>query len=179
MNRKTRYNALGFVEALIAIMIVGVSSVVLMQIAVNTLQGVIQNEKIDAMTQYAVEGSEVVKEIARQEKLTGDDLFPSSSDVEPLCYIPNRTDYSFVKNTEDVFLYYVEGDRNTYREAAALSQDEEDMASDYFMVFCIEPYDALDTYATGNIIVGERNYDGTITKGNNVKDYVYFTIVNL
>ena len=83
-QRHLKYEALGFVEALIAIMVVGASSVVLMQIAVNTMQGVIQNEKIDTMTQHALEGSEIVKEIARQEQLTGEDLFP---DI-PGCYVP-------------------------------------------------------------------------------------------
>ena len=178
MKKIKTYNAFGFVEALIAIMVVGVSSVVLMQIAVSTMQGVIQNEKIDAMTQYAVEGSEIVKEIGRKEKESGEDLFPGPISEEA-CYIPNRGNYSFVKESEDTFLSYPQIERNQYKETAVLSNDSEDLASDYFMVFCIQPYSSGDTYAVGDIIVGERNYDGTITKGNNVKDYLYFTIVNL
>lgn len=178
MRRFKKYNALGFVEALIAIMVVGVSSVVLMQIAVSTMQGVVQNEKIDAMTQYAVEGSEVVKEVANQERISGDDLFPGPI-VQAACYIPDRNNYAFLKDTQDVFLSYDEVDRDLYKDTAVLSSNPDDMPNDYFMVFCIQPYNAGDPYAVGNIIVGERNYDGTITKGNNVKDYVYFTIVNL
>ncbi|MDD4381972.1 MAG: hypothetical protein PHE21_01335 [Candidatus Dojkabacteria bacterium] len=178
MKRINTYKALGFVEALIAIMVVGVSSVVLMQIAVSTMQGVIQNEKIDSMTQYAVEGSEVVKEVAKKEKESGDDLFPGPI-VEETCYIPDRINYSFVKDSQDTFLSYQQAERDIYKESAILSTDPEDMANDYFLIFCIQPYSLGDTYVSGNIIVGERNYDGNITKGNNVKDYIYFTVVNL
>ncbi|NTV79311.1 MAG: hypothetical protein HGA25_09330, partial [Clostridiales bacterium] len=73
----SKYEGMGFVEALIAIMVVGASSVVLMQIATRTLQDIIQNETIDTMTQYAVEGSTMVQNVAMQEKLTGEDVFPN------------------------------------------------------------------------------------------------------
>lgn len=171
-NRCKTYEALGFVEALIAIMVVGASSVVLMQIAVNTMQGVIQNEKIDTMTQIAVEGSEIVKELARQEKVSGDDLFP---DI-PGCYVPlsDSGAFTFKEDTVGGSKLYLEADaqREEYVANAAINEE-------FFRIYCFESYTVGDKYVSGNIIVGELNSDGTISKSNNVKDYSYFTVVNL
>lgn len=166
-----KYEALGFVEALIAIMVVGASSVVLMQIAVNTMQGVIQNEKIDTMTQIAVEGSEIVKEIARQEKVSGDDLFP---DI-PGCYVPLSESGTFTfKDGLDGNVLYLEADaqREEYVANAAINEE-------FFRIYCFESYTVGDRYVSGDIVVGELNSDGTVSKSNNVKDYSYFTVVNL
>lgn len=166
-----KYEALGFVEALIAIMVVGVSSVVLMQIAVNTMQGVIQNEKIDTMTQIALEGAETVKEIAKQEKLTGEDLFPNIAG----CYVPLSSGGTFTfKNGIDGNFLFLEADaaRSEYVSNAAINED-------FFRIYCFDAYSVGDRYVSGNVIVGELNSEGTITKGNNVKDYSYFTVVNL
>jgi len=170
-NLKEKYEALGFVEALIAIMVVGVSSVVLMQIAVNTMQGVIQNEKIDTMTQIALEGAEIVKEIAKQEKLTEEDLFPN---IEG-CYVPlsQGGSFTFKKGIDGNFLVLeANAQREEYINNAAINED-------FFRIYCFGAYSAEDRYVSGNIIVGELNSEGTITKGNNVKDYSYFTVVNL
>ena len=166
-----KYEALGFVEALIAIMVVGVSSVVLMQIAVNTMQGVIQNEKIDTMTQIALEGAETVKEIAKQEKVTGEDLFPNIGG----CYVPLSESgaFTFKEGIDGNFLNLeADAEREEYISNAAINEE-------FFRIYCFEDYSVADRYVSGNIIVGELNSDGTITKGNNVKDYSYFTVVNL
>lgn len=168
---KREYEALGFVEALIAIMVVGVSSVVLMQIAVNTMQGVIQNEKIDTMTQIALEGGETVKEIAKQEKVTGEDLFPNNAG----CYVPLSESgaFTFKEGIDGNFLYLeADAEREEYVANATINEE-------FFRIYCFESYSVGDRYVSGNIIVGEINSDGTITKGNNVKDYSYFTVVNL
>ncbi|HOT60936.1 MAG TPA: hypothetical protein PKW94_01385 [Candidatus Dojkabacteria bacterium] len=166
-----KYEALGFVEALIAIMVVGASSVILMQIAVNTMQGVIQNEKIDTMTQIALEGAETVKEIAKQEKVTGEDLFPNIAG----CYVPlsEAGVFTFKKGLDGNFLYLeADANRGEYVSNAAINEE-------FFRIYCFESYSVGDRYVSGNIIVGELNSEGTITKGNNVKDYSYFTVVNL
>ena len=121
-NNKNKYEALGFVEALVAIMVVGISSVVLMQIAVNTMQNTIQNEIIDNMTQYAVEGAELAQDIANRESTTGDNIFPDPSDYSGgRCFsfikIPdpieeNKSTYYFTKTGENVsFLSYENGEQ--------------------------------------------------------------------
>ena len=177
-NRKSKnYDAAGFVEALIAIMITGVSSVVLMQLAVNTVQNMIQNEVIDTMTQYAVEGSTMVQSIALQQKLTGESLFPN---VGGQCYLVNQDDtgkYYFVKENEggEIFKSYTLAQRDVYKEDAVISTDDK-----YFRIFCISSnYQTADSYAVVQIVVGQTNSDGKITKGNNVADYTYYTVADL
>lgn len=168
---KGKYEALGFVEALIAIMVVGASSVVLMQIAVNTMKGVIQNERIDTMTQLALEGGEIVKEIAKQEKFKGEDLFPNIAG----CYVPLEENgvFLFKKGMDGNFLRLEEkADRSEYILNAKLNDE-------FFRIYCFKSYSEGDRYVSGYIIVGELTSDGTITKGNKVKDYSYFTVVNL
>ena len=45
IKKSEKYEALGFVEALISIMVVGASAIVLMQIAATTMQKMIQGVK--------------------------------------------------------------------------------------------------------------------------------------
>lgn len=175
-TKQKKYEAMGFVESLIAIMIVGVSSVVLMQIAANTTQSMIQNETIDIMTQYAVEGSTMAQDIAMQQRLGNDKtLFPPldgcyliSKDTDTNQYIFNKENGIFVQYTKDT-------DRNEYKESGKLAESD----GRFFRVFCIEGYNSGDKYAIVRVIVGQVNYDGLITEGSNVKDYSYFTAAQL
>lgn len=172
-----KYEGMGFVEALIAIMIVGVSSVVLMQMAVSTMQSMLQNEVIDTMTQYAVEGSTMVQNIASQEKQSGEDLFPDNGGA---CYlITLNADGQYQFKTEgtgsNILRTYTLDQRDTYKVDGVVDSDGK-----YFRIFCISSdYNYPDPYAVVQIIVGQTNSDGTVTKGNNVKDYTYFAVVNL
>lgn len=174
-NKKTKYEAMGFVEALIAIMVVGISSVVLMQIAVNTMQNTIQNEAIDNMTQYAVEGAEIAQDIADRDRALSTNIFPTNADWG-LCFLFVREDgeINFQKEGE-VFVSYDEGDRDGYKDDAILSEDDE-----FFRIVCLDDTTTPDpTFVIARVIVGQRNFDGTITKGANVKDYTYMTVIQL
>jgi len=162
---------------------VGASSVVLMQIATNTLQDMIQNETIDTMTQYAVEGSTMVQNVAMQEKLSGADVFPSPSGDINNCYVIDQgadDQYSFRKTGEEYLAYTVDTDRNIYKDEALVQEDQD---SKFFRIFCIENYSASDHYIVVKIVVGlssAQTVNGvSITKGSSVKDYTYFTVVNL
>ena len=185
---KQKYEALGFVEALIAIMIVGFSSVVLMQIAVNTIQNTIQNEIIDVMTQYAVEGAEMAQDIANKESSTGDDDFPN----EDGCYIPERV-YSeeddnekkmivgatFRKEQGGDLISYPEDSlkdlRDEYKESARITEEDK-----LFRIICLQFSTLQDrSFVVGKVIVGQTNSKGDITKGNLVKDYEYLTVIKL
>ncbi len=181
LNKKT-YEALGFVEAVLAIMIVGISSVVLMQIAVDTIQDVIQNEVIDEMTQYAVEGAEMVQDIANRNKVEDETIFPL--EIEYLaydnCFIFNEADEKtyFKKNQEGDFIKFEKDQRELYKDVAIL--DEEDY---FFRIACLDTpgggYGGQSAFVMSEIIVGQRNSDGTITKGNLAKDYIYRTVIRL
>jgi hypothetical protein len=174
-NLKIKYEALGFVEALVAIMVVGISSVVLMQIAVNTMQNTIQNEIIDNMTQYAVEGAEIAQEIANREATSGEDVFPDKVDWGRCFVLKNEEGvYGFLKETN--FESYSEEERNEYKNVAII--DGEDTL---FRVICLESSSSSEdaTFAIAKVIVGQTASKGDITKGNFVKDYSYLTVIKL
>lgn len=183
---ESKYEGMGFVEALIAIMVVGASSVVLMQIAATTLQDMIQNETIDTMTQYAVEGATMVQNVAMQEKLTGENVFPNpQGGVQNNCYVIDKEgdQYAIRKNAEGPITYeYNAIERGAYKEEALVAEDESNL---YFRIFCIEDYLLTDRYAIVKVIVGQSTVNQvvvdnvSITKGYSVKDYTYFTVVNL
>jgi len=78
-----KYKALGFVESMIAIMVLGMSSVVLMQIAVNVMQDILQNEAIDKLTQHAIEGAEIIQDIANRNKVEASSLYLQSTSLIP------------------------------------------------------------------------------------------------
>lgn len=181
---KSKYEGMGFVEALIAIMVVGASSVVLMQIATKTLQDIIQNESIDTMTQYAVEGATMIQNVAMQEKLTGENVFPNPISNVNNCYVVDKdTDEQYIiRRTEQGDVTYDLVNRDMYRTEAVIQEGAE---SPYFRIFCIESYDLTDTYAIVKVVVGQSEITPvtsngeSITKGYSVKDYTYFTVVNL
>lgn len=181
---KQKYEALGFVEALMAIMVVGISSVVLMQIAVNTIQNTIQNETIDIMTQYAVEGAEMAQDIANKEAIDEDD-FPDSDG----CYIPERVyreeevseeraiiGATFRREEGGAFISYTdENQRDLYKEGAKITEEDE-----FFRIICLEFSELPEkSFVVGKVIVGQTNSEGNITKGNLVKDYEYLTVIKL
>ncbi len=171
---KKKYEGMGFVEALIAIMVVGASSVVLMQIAAQTLQEMMQNEVIDTMTQYAVEAGVMVQDLATQERISEVDVFP---DVEG-CYVMDVEDgvYSFRKNQSGEYISYdLARDRDTYKVETEMPTDD-----NFFRLACINSYVGENRFAIIKIVVGQSKVgDGSMTKKNMVKDYSYFTVATL
>ena len=184
--KNKKYKALGFVESMIAIMVLGMSSVVLMQIAVNVMQNILQNEAIDDLTQYAVEGAEIVQDIANRNKEVGGGLFPLSAEYmsDPqgkkcFRFALEGESIVFAKNDEGNWEKYSSAERDTYKNAAILNDEDE-----LFRLICfITPMGGVangePAFVTTEIIVGQRRGDGAITKGNLAKDYVYATIVKL
>ncbi len=171
---KKKYEGMGFVEALIAIMVVGVSSVVLMQIAAQTLQEMMQNDVIDVMTQYAVEGGVIVQDLATQEKLSGQNIFPDAIG----CYAMDveGSTYSFRKTPAGEYIFYdLAKDRDYYKSEAIISVDD-----NYFRLVCINNYVGDGRFAITKVVVGQSKIgDGSATKKNMVKDYSYLTVVTL
>jgi hypothetical protein len=184
IKRNKKYEALGFVEAMLAIMIVGISSVVLMQIAVNTVQGIIQNEKIDEMTQHAIEAGEIVQELANRDKLVEEDIFPEPVEYGGFenCFVLDfvEGEFRFKKDEGGNFVKFENNSetREEYKDLAILDEEDE-----LFRIICLQsPVGSSEkdlSFVTANIIVGQRISDGTITKGNLVKDYEYRTVIKL
>jgi hypothetical protein len=180
-----KYKALGFVESMIAIMVLGMSSTVLMQITVNIMQDILQNEAIDDLTQYAIEGSEIIQDIANRNREVGGGLFPLRTEYEQDLYGRNCFTFKLegeemvlAKDTNDNWIKYDPGDRDAYKDTAILSEEDE-----LFRLICFDRgmggIGGEPEYVTTEIIVGQRYGDGKITKGNLAKDYVYRTIVKL
>jgi hypothetical protein len=181
-----KYKALGFVESMIAIMVLGMSSVVLMQIAVNVMQDILQNEAIDDLTQYSIEGAEIIQDIAKRNTEAGGELFPLSAEYmeEPegrKCFRFELEGEELVlaKNDDGSWEKYRKDERSMYKDTAVLSQEDE-----LFRIVCFDR--TMGGFAAGEpafvtteVLVGQRRADGEITKGNLAKDYTYRTIIKL
>jgi hypothetical protein len=148
-----------------------------MEIAVDTMQNTIQNEIIDTMTQYAVEGAEIAQQIADRDKENETSTyFPTISDWGGCFRFVNEDGiYSFYKNTENLFVRYNENsDRDIYKEEAVISEDD-----DLFRIVCLEDSTGTPSFVIARVVVGQNISDGSITKGNFVKDYSYLTVIKL
>lgn len=182
-----KYNAVGFVEALIAIIIVGVSSVVLMQIAANTLKEAIQNERIDKVTQYAVEGGTMVQAIKDNKGLPQLANIPSTSTLG-YCLVPIVEDNGnviFKKDSlDDSFVKCnYSGDRAICKSDNVGAILDSKGNREFFRVACLQrPTDSTSNYLIVKIVVGQvakSNEDKNLSKGATVRDYIYQTNVNL
>ena len=100
-NRKF-YNGFGFIDAIIAIVIVGTVGIVLMQIASNAYVKMVKNERIDHMTQYAYEGGVAVQEIATRNRDLVVKEFPSGANDGV-----NNQKFYFIEKADDGNYYFV------------------------------------------------------------------------
>ena len=179
---KKQYEALGFVEALMAIMVVGISSIVLMQIAVNTMRNTIQNETIDNMTQYAVEGAGIVQELANKQASVDEEIFPPVDDWGQ-CFVFAKDEGEYVLSMGVGF--NLNTDRALYKEAGVLEDEEEDesiVKERLFRIVCFEeaiPGDEDPSFVVVTVVVGQPTSDGETTRGSFVRDYSYLTVVKL
>jgi hypothetical protein len=182
-KKNKKYEALGFVESMISIMVLGISSVVLMQIAVNVMQDILQNEAIDDLTQYAIEGAEIIQDIANRNGEAGGGLFPLREEYEEApekCFMLEleEEDLGLAKNDDGSWIKYKKIDRDQYKNNATLTDEDE-----LFRIFCFDRgmggSAGEPAFVTTEVIVGQRRADGQITKGNVTKDYIYRTIVKL
>ncbi|MGI6443465.1 MAG: hypothetical protein ACOX06_00415 [Candidatus Dojkabacteria bacterium] len=196
-KNNNKYNALGFVEALISIIIVGVSSMVLMRIAASALIEAVQNDKIDRMTQFAVEGGNIVKELYEQQKEEG---FDKPSPI----YFPWPTYLNNISQCYPIIGSWIEPGKSqsfgfSLRPSAGFqtctypSEDPSDRNQckhgnndgntnkqyPFFRLACMKVEGTKEKYILVKIVVGELYYDGKKTKSGNVKDYVYQTIIPL
>ncbi|MBP8978933.1 hypothetical protein KBG23_00430 [Candidatus Dojkabacteria bacterium] len=189
-KKDNKYNALGFVEALISIVIVGISSVVLMRIAASALIEAVQNDKIDRTTQFAVEGGNIVKELYEK----GGDGFPDLQYLNDIsqCYIiiggyiqPNKPQtFSFSSPGWGTFNHcvdpFVNGSTDNRKECKkGYHAWNTNKQYPFFRLACMKVEGTKEKYISVKIVVGELNYDGRVTRSGNVKDYAYQTIIPL
>lgn len=175
------YKAMGFVEALIAIMIAGIASIVLMNIAASALKEAVQNERIDKMTEYAVEGGNMVRSALENS--------PPAFTTQENCYIPiaEAGSYTFYKQSGQYWLkspIEIIGRDNTISRDISFSQlpkveEKGEEKSDFFRIACIRQNATPAQYLIVRIGIAHIPSTGKITNDKEMKDYFYTTTINL
>lgn len=204
MKIKRKYNSyegMGFIESLIAIMVVGVASVALMRIAATTMSDAVENERIDKMTQYAIEGANMTENIV-QEFYEYKNEEPASSffgnlDSTIKCYIPQPSNsepgkFEFREYAEEVIVYsipslgieainnYISKPNRENAKIMTKNIDGETVGSGFFRLACFYPYNpTTDKQIKAGIVVGHLASEGTYTARRNVRHYIYSTVIPL
>ena len=198
MKNKIKYNlyeGMGFIESLIAIMVVGVASVVLMRIAASTMSDAVENERIDKMTQYAVEGANMAENIVQEfyEYPTSSDAISFFSKIAPSfptnikCFIPDTTNsgvFEFKKDDDfkiltisSLAIESINIHKEDFGDAEIMTNN---VGSGFFRYACFYPYTApTDKQINVGIVVGHLASEGTYTARRNVKHYIYSTVIPL
>lgn len=168
------YEGLGFVEALISIMVAGIACVVLMRIAVDTIAQITKNEVGDEMTQAAIEMGSQVKAIAyRNNNETPVAFPPISSNVNSCFAITGTSDQpEFATDDNGNFISvcsYDSGGRDSCKSLGLASNE------DLFGVFCITNASQSATgLVVGKAIIGMRSCDSETNCPT--PDYTYYVL---
>lgn len=168
-----KYKGLGFVEALLSIVVAGVASVVLLKVAADTVKQLVITDQTDEMTQLAIEGSEMIRNIALKNNESIETLFPPISGNQGSCFelSPSSDNPEFITDLSGNIISkcnYDAGGRDSCKENSSLGEQ-------YFRVFCISPIsDTTTGLVVGKVLVGKVK----CTESNNcdVADYEYFTL---
>lgn len=167
-----KYEALGFVEALMAILVAGITSIVLMSVAIDTIKQVVKNELSDNMTQVAIEGASMVKTIGELNSTSEEVLFPRIDGNVSNCYALEGTVSNPAFNAEGETIIpvcnYDSGDRNSCKDATTSYED-------LFRVFCITAEsDGTSGLVVGKVIVGKNNCSASADC--DISDYSYYVL---
>lgn len=191
---KKKFKALGFIEVLIAIVVVGIVSAVFLSIAGNAMKDLIQTERIEYMARLAKNGVNVAQEVANREKAkvvtTEPKYFP---DEAGLCYIPLREEvsegefvYSFARplGSTTSFKSYPNNNfdrKSTIDDILQSSLGDSSLAGEeYFILMCIESIDTENTqWANVKFRVGDTKVKGEQTNDSDVKDFIYYAVIGL
>ena len=179
LNKK--YNGLGFAEALIAMMIVGIVGIVLMQIASNTLRELAQLDIEDAIAKHAVSTAVDLQRIAIEDmSREGDEK--KFDLIQGNCYGINRDGTEFDSRLFDCpseTNNNGEGDRQDYTR---IYEDEngngtldDDEQTQYFRIIKVKEIN--ERRAVVEIITGVANMKGLNTTNKDIKDYRYLAVI--
>lgn len=168
-----RYNALGFVEALLAIIVAGIASVLLMGVAIDTVKQLVKTDQQDEMTQLAISGGEIIKNIAHRNSYSDSELFPAISGNQNSCYEFDNS------GTNPAFVTDISGNItakcNYDAGGRAQCKENSNLGNDYFRVFCISSgSDVQSGLVVGKIIVGKKVCESN--QECDVPDYSYYIL---
>ncbi len=193
MKKKTltQYEALGFVEALIAIMVSGIVATVLINIAASAMKELVRLDVEDAQAHHARSTAVIVQNIANRERVQDDDYHVFTDLEKNYCYRleVDGSEYRFATVAEDIddtLVSYSISDREQYKTEAVISEDLDQLDSDFFRIVCIEDNTRSDEDQTNDtnkvfvkIIIGFNKVSGTYTTTTDFADYKYYALINL
>ncbi|HBB64385.1 MAG: hypothetical protein UR34_C0003G0020 [candidate division WS6 bacterium GW2011_GWC1_33_20] len=169
LKKMKKYEGLGFVEALIALMVSGIVAVVLMSISASSIQELMRVDMQDLMAQYAVSTSVHIQKLAIEEANENADDNNFLTLTQGKCYPFNTDEEESIRFTEDA------GSRNEYKDSSLVKNDP-----DFFRIMCVEYRDITDSRKMlVKIIVGSNKFDGLATTDRDIKDYEYFAVINI
>ncbi len=195
INTKERYEALGFVEALIAIMVAGIACSVLMEIAASTMQGLMRAETSEKLVLYARSGAVIAQEIATNEVEFTEDNKTFKQVDSGECYrllsveqYINEINPEYDTSNDSVIGYLVDltptnvapievilqldEESDFDRAAAKLEEDDQ-----FFRWMCVDAKNDDAGIATLKFVTGVINAEGKNTSNTDTKDYTYISIV--
>lgn len=169
-NLKGKYCGVGFAEALIALMISGIVSIVLMRISSSSLSELSRLEIQDEMEYLAVSTAVHLQRQAIEERVNNPDDNIFHGDIEKgNCYLFAEDGSGTIDTVNRI-------DGKVRGEFVSSSSNTDDP---YFQVFCRETNVSDKQKALFTVIVGSKKHRGLNTTKNDIKDYEYLAVINL
>jgi Tfp pilus assembly protein PilX len=178
LNKK--YKGLGFAEALIAMMIVGIVGIVLMQIASNTLRELAQLDIEDALAKHAVSTAVDLQRIAIEDmRREGDEkkfnliqdncygIKPDGAEFSGLFDCPSEDNNNGGSDRQNYTRIYEDKNGN-----GTLDDDEQ---TQYFRIINVKNIN--ERRAVVEIITGVADMKGLRTTNKDIKDYRYLVVI--
>jgi hypothetical protein len=207
VNHKNNFKALGFVEVLIAIVVVGISSAVFLTMSGRAMKELVQTERIEYMGRISRDGVTMAQTLADKERNdpSTTDWFPNSVDPDggdPVCYLLQKTgsssdDYEFYKDNNSDYIDCKFDNEEDRRECVVDKTNEiigdnlhiyryEDpnnpgifLSQPYFLSMCITDIDANEQWANVYFWVGDIGLKGEITSDKDLRDLKYYSIIDI
>lgn len=172
-----RYSGVGFAEALIALMVAGLVAVVLMRISANAIGDLARLDLEDEIARRAVSAAVDIQNaaISESQKDPDDNIFydPGSILIEDQCY-----EYSFNVDGEILFDYVGDLNEDPPYERKPISNDPDE--EDFIRVVCVTYHESDDrSKMVVKIFTGVVGMAGLNTTDNDIKDYAYYSVINL
>ena len=177
-----KYEGLGFVEALIAIMVSGIVATVLVNIAVASMRELVRLDIEDAQAHNARSAAVIVQNIANRERLREDGNIFDDYIEQNWCYrliVDENGEYDI---DTDISHRYTFSDRESYKNDAVITDGVSDSEQNYFRIICMEkirPGDPPTNKLLIKVVIGFNKAQGLFSTSSDIRDYQYFAIINL